>query len=223
MTLILDESGSAVTNKDALPYGHYKIVETKAPAGYLLEGDIEREFMITGESMIVDMTSEENAILDKPDYGSITIIKKDGQNHALEGVSFLLERLDDETNSWVEAANLSTDVKGKLVFEKLHFGKYRISETKTVPGLSLLSEPVEVTVPFSAQAEDDQRENPSYTIDGVNYYKDVALNISNDAVQKLPDTGGGGMAKIPYIVAVYFAAVFGMILFLNERKYVKRG
>lgn len=223
MTLILDESGSAVTNKDALPYGHYKIVETKAPAGYLLEGDIEREFMITGESMIVDMTSEENAILDKPDYGSITIIKKDGQNHALEGVSFLLERLDDETNSWVEAANLSTDVQGKLVFEKLHFGKYRISETKTVPGLSLLSEPVEVTVPFSAQAEDDQRENPSYTIDGVNYYKDVALNISNDAVQKLPDTGGGGMAKIPYIVAAYFAAVFGMILFLNERKYVKRG
>ena len=38
MSLTTDSKGTASTKKDALPFGHYRIDETKAPEGYLNEG-----------------------------------------------------------------------------------------------------------------------------------------------------------------------------------------
>ena len=49
-----DEKGLASTAKDALPYGHYQVDETKAPEGYLNEGRISLEFDITEDGKIVE-------------------------------------------------------------------------------------------------------------------------------------------------------------------------
>lgn len=47
LTLTTDEDGLASTGADTLPYGHYRVDETKAPEGYLNEGRISLEFDIT--------------------------------------------------------------------------------------------------------------------------------------------------------------------------------
>lgn len=62
MALVTDEKGVASTEKDTLPFGHYRIDETQAPQGYLNEGRISVEFDITTNGEIVDLTSEELAI-----------------------------------------------------------------------------------------------------------------------------------------------------------------
>ena len=43
MSLTTDSKGTAATKKDALPFGHYRIDETKAPEGYLNGGQPEKQ------------------------------------------------------------------------------------------------------------------------------------------------------------------------------------
>ena len=53
-----DQDGIAQTTADCLPYGEYTITETKAPAGYLNEGILKRDFSIRLDNEIVDLTKE---------------------------------------------------------------------------------------------------------------------------------------------------------------------
>ena len=54
-----DENGLASTAKDALPFGHYRVDETKSPKGYLNVGTISIEFDITKNGEIVELTAED--------------------------------------------------------------------------------------------------------------------------------------------------------------------
>ena len=71
------QSGIASTAKDVLPYGRYRIDETTPPSGYLGEGTISREFSITENGKIVDLTGKDNAILNKVIRGGVKIQKRD--------------------------------------------------------------------------------------------------------------------------------------------------
>ena len=72
-----------------MPYGHYKIVEVKAPKGYLNTGVTEREFDITEDGVIVDMTSIDNSILNQIKRGDLEGIKiADTTHQRLAGVPF---------------------------------------------------------------------------------------------------------------------------------------
>ncbi len=88
-TIVTDVNGKATTANDTLPYGHYKIVEKKAPKGYLNTGITEREFDITEDGVIVDMTSIDNSILNQIKRGDLEGIKiADSTHQRLAGVPF---------------------------------------------------------------------------------------------------------------------------------------
>ena len=88
-TIVTDINGKATTANDTLPYGHYKIFEVKAPKGYLNTGVTEREFDITEDGVIVDMTSIDNSILNQIKRGDLEGIKiADTTHQRLAGVPF---------------------------------------------------------------------------------------------------------------------------------------
>lgn len=88
-TIVTDINGKATTANDTLPYGHYKIVEVKAPKGYLNTGVTEREFDITEDGVIVDMTSADNSILNQIKRGDLEGVKiADSTHQRLAGVPF---------------------------------------------------------------------------------------------------------------------------------------
>lgn len=88
-TIVTDINGKATTANDTLPYGHYKIVEVKAPKGYLNTGVTEREFDVKEDGVIVDMTGTDNSILNQIKRGDLEGIKiADTTHQRLAGVPF---------------------------------------------------------------------------------------------------------------------------------------
>lgn len=58
LTIVSDTDGIAKTVEDALPYGSYYVVETKAPEGYLLNADWRLDFNISKDGQVVDYTDK---------------------------------------------------------------------------------------------------------------------------------------------------------------------
>ena len=88
-TIVTDINGQATTANDTLPYGHYKIVEVKAPKGYLNTGVTEREFDVKEDGVIVDMTGTDNSILNQIKRGDLEGVKiADSTHKRLSGVPF---------------------------------------------------------------------------------------------------------------------------------------
>lgn len=91
LTLTTDENGLASTDAATLPYGHYRIDETKAPEGYLNEGRISLEFDITEDGKIVELTAEDQSISDQVIRGDLELVKvSDGDLSRLAGVPFTI-------------------------------------------------------------------------------------------------------------------------------------
>lgn len=91
LTLTTDENGLASTAADTLPYGHYRVDETKAPEGYLNEGRISLEFDITEDGKIVELTAEDQSISNQVIRGDLELVKvSDGDLSRLAGVPFTI-------------------------------------------------------------------------------------------------------------------------------------
>lgn len=89
MSLTTNSNGVASTKKDALPFGHYRIDETKAPEGYLNEGKLSTEFNIVEAGKIVDVTLEDKAILNQVIRGDLELVKvADGEQKRLSDIPF---------------------------------------------------------------------------------------------------------------------------------------
>ena len=91
LTLTTDENGLASTAADTLPYGHYRVDETKAPEGYLNEGRIPLEFDVTENGKIVELTAEDQSISNQVIRGDLELVKvSDGDLSRLAGVPFTI-------------------------------------------------------------------------------------------------------------------------------------
>ena len=91
LTLTTDEDGLASTGADTLPYGHYRVDETKAPEGYLNEGRISLEFDITEDGKIVELTAEDQSISNQVIRGDLELVKvSDGDLSRLAGIPFTI-------------------------------------------------------------------------------------------------------------------------------------
>ena len=91
LTLTTDENGLASTDADTLPYGHYRVDETKAPEGYLNEGRISLEFDVTEDGKIVELTAEDQSISNQVIRGDLELVKvSDGDLSRLAGVPFTI-------------------------------------------------------------------------------------------------------------------------------------
>ena len=95
--------------------------------------------------------------------------------------------------------------------------KYKITETKTQSGKTLLKEPIDVTIPMTVtQSEvNDQNIDVSNAIkQGNNYYfYHLTYEVSNDSTLNLPSTGGFSNIK------TYLPLIGGFVLILAAGFY----
>ncbi|MDZ3955735.1 SpaA isopeptide-forming pilin-related protein [Bacillus thuringiensis] len=128
--IVTDKDGKAISKPLAL--GKYILKETKAPEGYQLK-ETEFEVSVTGDGIFPIQV--ENAMVDK---GNIEITKVDKENGAvLAGVEFEVQDEKDEV-----VRKVVTDKDGKANVSDLSVGKYKLVETKSLPGYKKLTEPV---------------------------------------------------------------------------------
>lgn len=102
--------GIATTSADLLPYGKYKLEETKAPEGYLTDGAKAIEFSITENGKIVDLTDESHSIYNQIKRGDLEGVKIGAGTHKrLANVPF---KITSKTNG--ESHIIMTDKNGQF-------------------------------------------------------------------------------------------------------------
>lgn len=108
MTIKANAAGIASTKKDALPFGHYRIDEIAPPEGYLNTGKISIEFDIVEDGKIVELTAEDNSILNQVIRGDLEFVKvSDGDLNRLANVPFSIT-----SKTTGESHTLVTDKNG---------------------------------------------------------------------------------------------------------------
>lgn len=102
--------GIATTDADTLPYGKYRIEESKAPEGYLTDGAKPIEFAITENGKIVDLTDEVHSVYNQIKRGDIEGVKiGDGTHKRLANIPF---RITSKTTG--ESHIIVTDKNGQF-------------------------------------------------------------------------------------------------------------
>lgn len=132
--LVSDADGK-VTVTDLAP-GKYQFVETKAPAGYLLNTE-PSAFTIAASNQGKPATVVATANF--VNYqGAAKLIKKDVNGHLLSGATF---KVLDAKGQTIQTG-LTTNSQGEIVAEHLAPGKYRFVETKAPTGYLVNTTPV---------------------------------------------------------------------------------
>ena len=80
-TIHTNIEGIAATVNDVLPYGKYRIEESKSPNGYLVDGAKAIEFEIKENGQIVDLTDETHSIYNQVKRGDIEGVKIGAGTH----------------------------------------------------------------------------------------------------------------------------------------------
>lgn len=163
------------------------------------EGDLDN--YISSVHVADDGNSAE--IVNTLKLGKIRLLKKkDTEEAGVPGAVFTIEKgVKDSTTgimNWtlMENGTYTTDVDGQIEIENLPKGSYRITETKTQEGLSLLKEPLIVELPLHYTAKEVEEKGLDTTGDNVvrvgddYYYYELTYTITNTAKLTVPDTGG---------------------------------
>lgn len=133
----------------------------------------------------------------------------------LDGVEFKLEKLKaDGTAEAPKTCVTGSDGEnqGKCSFTSLTPGSYRLTETKTAEGYTLLAEPIEFTLTADGQCLRDGAAFGTVTPDTSGVYN-IALTIYNRKGFTLPHTGADApslwlLIGLPALVAVLLVLVF---------------
>lgn len=148
---------------------------------------------------------------------TITINKVDGNDKPLDGAEFSLEK-KDSSNNW-EVISTKTSENGTLKFSDLENGEYRITETKSPAGHSLLANSIDVTLPMTLNSTQKGLEKGTGITkeDGV-YYYDLTYTIKNNKLFNMPASGGRFKATLIGIAVMIMAA--GCYILRHRRKRI---
>ena len=144
---------------------------------------------------------------------NLVITKQDAQDNSIKlgGVEFKLEKLNTVP---IETPKTGTTAAGtgELTFADLTPGNYRLTETKTAEGYTLLAEPIEFTLTADGQCLRDGAAFGAKTTDSSGVYN-IALTIYNRKGFTLPHTGADApslwlLIGLPALVAVLLVLVF---------------
>lgn len=146
---------------------------------------------------------------------ALNLTKKgiDGENTPLlDGVEFKLERLNDSGAAETTPDTRVTVSDGTCSFTSLTPGSYRLTETKTADGYTLLAEPIEFTLTADGQCLRDGAAFGAKTTDADGVCN-IALTIYNRKGFTLPHTGADApslwlLIGLPALVAVLLVLVF---------------
>lgn len=169
-----------------LPVGDYRLIETKAPAGFILNTEA------------IDFSVTKNDKNQVPDIvlgtlinykGSAELTKEDAEGHKLEGAVFKI--VDEEGNTVRD--ELTSNQDGKVAAEDLAPGRYAFVETKAPEGYVLNSEKKQFTISESAKGKPEAADAGT----AVNYKGSVHLTKKDEdgnglagAVFKIVDNNG---------------------------------
>lgn len=135
----------------------------------------------------------------------------------LGGVEFKLERLNDDNTTFVTIGTGVTGSAsagtGQLTFADLSPGEYRLTETKTAAGYTLLSEAIEFTLTTDGKCKLNGTDYDEVTQDPASRVYNIALTIYNRKGFTLPHTGADApslwlLIGLPALVAVLLVLVF---------------
>ncbi len=123
-----DENGKIVIER--LPIGKYYILEKEAPEGYLIN-DEKMYFEVTGEDKVIKSTMKDEKIT-----GTLEFTKTDfSESVTLPNTTIEIYNYKDEL-----VYTGTTDENGKIVIEKIPYGKYYILEKEAPKGYTLNTE-----------------------------------------------------------------------------------
>lgn len=235
VTVESDSTGKVVM--ESLVYGvEYTWAETKAPKGYLLNEDNTGTWTVSKHDDSIEITCEDYR---RP--GSITITKQNTDGDPLPNAVFLLEYLDGDTWKPVTSRSddmitkgactsenltdgqLTTDESGKVTFSGLWADdqlQYRLTETKAPEGHELLKEPVfEGILPVSYDATEVTAE-PEETIDGMAYFYNPTITVTNGRVYEMPMTGGRNLPLAPLGAVMFLLGAIPIIFYFQKRRTI---
>lgn len=121
-----DKDGKLVIKN--LVFGDYKLIETKAPTGFVLD-QTPIEFSITEEGKTIALTKENTKI-----YGDLEITKVDTADAKKKLANAKFEIYNEKGDKVVEGV---TDENGVATFKHLVFGKYTFKEVVAPEGYFL--------------------------------------------------------------------------------------
>ena len=151
---------------------------------------------------------------------NLNITKQDAEDKTkLGGVEFKLEKLLDNGNldatfgiNGVEAGT-TVETTGLLTFNNLSPGSYRLTETKTAEGYTLLADAIEFTLTTDGECKRDATDFGDVQYDSTTGVYNIALTINNRKSFELPHTGADApslwlLIGLPALVAVLLVLVF---------------
>lgn len=111
---------------------------------------------------------------------------------------------------------VKTDANGEVKFTGLAAGEYTLTETKPLEGYNILSEPIKITIGWTAPADDNSACTWTYS-DNVDASGNIAtITVENQGGAELPSTGGIG-TTIFYVVGGLLV-VGAAVLLVTRRK-----
>lgn len=141
-------------------------------------------------------------------------VDADGKT-SLEGAMFTLKKKGTED----ELQKITTDSEGKADFTDIEPGTYQITEVQSPKGYTLLANPIEVTLPYTASSTDDVLTTATpIEIDGTNYYYNITYTIKNNKLFNMPASGGRFKATLIGIAVMIMAA--GCYILRHRRKRI---
>lgn len=218
----LDKYDASKTGQDRTPYT-YRVLESATKTGHFYGGAADDVIEISGKKYKVlnttrvtgDSTNKTLTLtnqLQDAKY-NLVITKQDAQDNSIKlgGVEFKLEKLNTVP---IETPKTGTTAAGtgELTFADLSPGKYRLTETKTAEGYTLLSEAIEFELPVNGECKRNGTNYGTVTPDTSGVYN-IALTIYNRKGFTLPHTGADApslwlLIGLPALVAVLLVLVF---------------
>ena len=231
-------NNGSVPARDALSYVFF--------SGYSgsMEFALKNVRMTIAENGKADMSgtvaSDQNAVTNvtienKLRRGTVTITKIDADNPqtTLSGAKLLLEKKvyflpsetvqegaeKDEYGSyyWRTVSEETTNAEGKVFWENLTIGEYRITETKAAPGYQLLMEPVYFKLPYQAETEEIEWSYEDSTVS-----IDQEFYIGDQAIYQMPSSGGYGV-WLSILGTTLAVAGSVLLIYLYRKTFGKEG
>lgn len=176
--LVSGQDGSLVI--EGLAEGDYRITETKAPEGYILNR-VPVLFTLSknedGKVLPLVLNPIQNY------QGSIELIKQNEAGEPLSGAKFELRKTDEENKL---IAEITSDKNGKIHYEGLAPGSYELAEVEALEGYILNTEPIAFNIEASAEGRPQVLNLGAF----VNYQGSIALIKENE--------GGRGLDGVQF-------------------------
>ena len=214
----------------------YQEVET--PSEYVLDDTINI-WKMKGQTVDVEGKLYYNDIT--PCKISINKFKEDGRT-PLRGVKFKLAFIK-ESEPYTNLANPSykpllkvgestegtTDANGNITWSNLDQGEYQITEIQTVSGMTLLKDPIKITLPITMtdkqakamSAATDLGKFDNYTNKW--YFYEATFDVTNNVSFKMPTTGADGVWKFIFFGFGTMAVLAtGLIIYDSKNKKIRK-